>query len=151
MGRCIGRFRRALDEKGRVTLPSKLRRALLSPEESSVVVLAGHEGCLYVYPVQRFVDEADGISGGSTASKSQRDVRRSMAIDADEQDVDGQGRVLLTDELREHAGIGKKGRVVFLGVMTFVEVWSLERYRERVEPLRGRLDELTEKLHEEER
>lgn len=152
MARCIGRFGRALDDKFRLTLPSKLRKALLRPEESSVVILPGHEGCLYVYPVEQFVGEAAGkISGGSVASKAQRDLRRAVAIDADEQDVDAQGRVLLNDELREHAGIGKKGRVVVLGVMTFVEIWSLERYRERVEPLRGRVDEFTERVHEDEK
>ena len=150
MGRCIGRYVRSLDEKNRVTLPSKLRKALMSPDEQSVVMLPGHEGCIYVHSVKRFVEEEAGaISGGATASREQRQMRRSMAAAADEQDVDGQGRFILSDQLRDHAGIRKKGRMVFLGVMTFVEIWSQERYRENVEPLLGRLDELTAKYLEE--
>lgn len=149
MGRCIGRYGRALDDKNRVTLPSKLRRALLSGDSNSVVVLPGHEGCLYVYPVELFMEESDKLSGGSVANRSQRDLRRTMAMDASEQDVDGQGRILMTDELREYAGVAKGGHVVFLGVMNFVEIWSLGRFRERVEPLRGRIDEMTDRVHEE--
>ena len=151
MGRCIGRYGRSLDDKGRVTLPSKLRRALLSAEAKSVVVLPGHEGCLYVYPVELFIRESDTLSGGSVASRPQRELRRTMAMDATEQDVDSQGRILLSDELRDYAGVARGGHVIFLGVMNFVEIWSLDRYRERVEPLRGRIDELTDKIHEEEK
>lgn len=151
MARCVGRFGRALDDKGRLTLPAKFRKALLPDDEGSVIILPGHDGCLYVYPADEFMDEAAGkISGGSVASKAHRELRRAMSIDADEQEVDSQGRVLVNDELLASAGITKKGRVVVLGVMTFVEIWSLERFRERVEPLRGRQDEITEKLHEEE-
>ena len=42
----LGEHEHALDEKNRLTLPSKLRGAF----EEGVVVTRGYEGCLRAYP-----------------------------------------------------------------------------------------------------
>lgn len=145
----FGTFSRSLDEKERTSVPPRFRRIILSFEEPTVIIHPSQDGCLVIEPRKAFEEEAAAkIRAGPVAARPKRELRRAIALDADEQDIDSQGRLHINEGLRRHAGIDKK--VIFFGAVEFIEVWSPERYEEHVEALRGRLDEITDQVQEEE-
>lgn len=119
----MGTYEHSIDTKGRVIIPAKFREQL----GDSFVVTLGLDGCLFVYPEnewQDFVKELRELPG----SKEARKLQRYFMAGAAPCDVDKQGRVLIPANLREKAGLEKD--IVFVGVMSKIEIWSKERWDE---------------------
>lgn len=119
----MGTYEHSIDTKGRVIIPAKFREQL----GDSFVVTLGLDGCLFVYPEnewQDFVKELKELPG----SKEARKLQRYFMAGAAPCDVDKQGRVLIPANLREKAGLEKD--IVFVGVMSKIEIWSKEHWDE---------------------
>ena len=113
----------SIDAKGRVIVPAKFREVL----GDSFVVTLGLDGCLFVYPEEEwedFVKQLKELPG----SKEARKLQRYFMAGAAPCDVDKQGRVLIPSSLREKVGLDKD--VVFVGVMSKIEIWSKERWED---------------------
>lgn len=119
----MGTYDHSIDTKGRVIVPAKFREAL----GDSFVVTLGLDGCLFVYPNEEwedFVNQLKELPG----SKEARKLQRYFMAGAAPCDVDKQGRVLIPSNLREKAGLEKD--IVFVGVMSKIEIWSRQRWDE---------------------
>ena len=117
----MGEYNHGLDAKGRIIVPAKFRESL----GEEFVVTMGLDGCLFVYPDEewnRFVNDLKSLPG----SKEARQLQRYFMAGAASCEVDKQGRILIPQKLREHAGLEKD--VVFVGVMNKIEIWSKERW-----------------------
>ena len=119
----MGTYGHSIDAKGRVIVPAKFREVL----GDSFVVTLGLDGCLFVYPEEEwedFVKQLKELPGSNEARKLQRYFMAGAAPC----DVDKQGRVLIPSSLREKVGLDKD--VVFVGVMSKIEIWSKERWED---------------------
>lgn len=119
----MGTYGHSIDAKGRVIVPAKFREVL----GDSFVVTLGLDGCLFVYPEEEwedFVKQLKELPG----SKEARKLQRYFMAGAAPCDVDKQGRVLIPSNLREKVGLDKE--VVFVGVMSKIEIWSKERWED---------------------
>ncbi|MBS9778251.1 MAG: division/cell wall cluster transcriptional repressor MraZ [Gammaproteobacteria bacterium] len=109
----------SVDSKGRMTIPAKHRDALTK------LVIAPNpvpdELCLVVYPLEEWEKvEAEIVASPNT--KGIRRLKRIFIGTAVDYVVDGQGRVLITPELRDFAGLEKK--VMLVGQGNKLEIWS---------------------------
>lgn len=135
----MGTYAHSIDTKGRVIVPAKFREAL----GDSFVVTLGLDGCLFVYPEEEwegFVKQLRELPG----SKEARKLQRYFMAGAAPCDVDKQGRVLIPSQLREKAGLEKD--IVFVGVMSKIEIWSKERWDENDDF--DNVDEIAEHMSE---
>ena len=127
----LGTTRRTIDKKGRLVLPKHFRYELTP----SCVVTKGQDGHLVIYSQdgwnQRAMEVRDSYSRETPAG---RKFRRLMFFGAaDQQSMDGQGRLMVTPELREYAGIEGGGEVVVVGVDDEIEVWSASAFGSHLE------------------
>ena len=117
----MGEYNHTIDTKGRIIIPSKFREAL----GDQFVVTLGLDGCLFVYPNEEwmnFVAQLKNLPG----SKEARQMQRYFMAGAADCEVDKQGRILIPNKLREHAGLEKD--IVFVGVLSKIEIWSIEKW-----------------------
>lgn len=117
----MGEHNHTIDAKGRIIVPAKFREAL----GEEFVVTLGLDGCLFVYPNdewQSFISQLKTLPG----SKEARQMQRYFLAGATTCEVDKQGRILIPSKLREQAGLNKD--VVFVGVLSKIELWSKERW-----------------------
>lgn len=117
----IGEYTHTADEKKRISLPSKFRKEL----GSKVVVTRGVDNCLFLYPHKTWLE----ISNETTREGHlKRDTRytRFLYSGASEVEVDGSGRVLVPEFLREFAEL--KNTVVLTGVHDRIEIWDVRRW-----------------------
>lgn len=117
-----GCFRHAIDAKGRLFMPAKLRETL----GFSFYVTIGADNCLAVYSSDMW-GEIGGRMDAMPISKA-RNMQRMFFSWAAQLEPDGQGRVLLPQHLRAYAGL-KKDAVV-AGVSNHVEIWDAGRWDE---------------------
>lgn len=138
----IGEYTHTLDEKKRISLPSKFRKEL----GKKVVVTHGLDNCLFLYPLKEWEKISEKLGNLSIGQSDTRGFNRIMLAGAVELDVDAIGRVLVPEFLRDFAGMGSK--VVFAGVHSRVEVWDEGRWKNYKAKVLKQADQLAQKLGE---
>lgn len=118
----LGEYRHSLDDKGRITVPSKFRESFTD----GLVVTKGFENCLFVFTKTGWLEFAGQIQQLRTLKKDARTISRFIFGGASEDTVDKQGRVMVPSALREWGQIKKE--VVIIGVSNRLEVWSEDNW-----------------------
>ena len=122
MVKFFGTYKRALDEKGRLLIPSKL----FTPGAKSYFILRGFEGCLSVYEKDDFDALMEKLQAKDYFDPASRRAVRLALASVKELPVDIHGRVLLgKDTLRDY-GIGHE--VTIIGVLDHFEIWDSLAY-----------------------
>jgi MraZ protein len=115
-----------VDEKGRLTVPSKFATVLAATVGGQLVVAKSPDGCLSLYPLPVWEQfEADM----RTWPFEMDGWRRLYVGSATDVEIDGASRVLIPPELRRWAGLERE--VKFMGVGAYFELWDSTRYDER--------------------
>lgn len=120
----LGEFSHTIDEKGRLTLPSKWRTDL----GHGVVVTRGVDKCLFVFTMPDFEKLAERIGALPMTQVEAREFSRHFFSGAADVELDKQGRILIPQSLREYAGLN--GEVTVVGVNQRVEIWSAKSWPE---------------------
>jgi len=114
-----------LDAKGRMAIPAKYRGALTDCCASRVVVTINpREHCLWLYPETEWNEIAREVAALPTLNRQNQILQRLLLGHASELEMDGQGRILLSVELRDYARLGKK--VSLIGQGHKFEIWDAE-------------------------
>jgi MraZ protein len=128
MDRFVSNYTLRLDAKGRVSIPASFR---------GVLVRDGFEG-LYCYPT---LDQAAIDAGGNALladiesliarfppySSEREEFLVALYGTSQTLKVDGEGRVVLSDELKAHAGISDAA--TFVGLGQKFQIWEPQRFR----------------------
>ncbi len=118
-----------LDDKGRLSIPTRYREELRECSECQLVVTvavnercAGEEGCLWLYPLPEWQRLEQTISQLPTLNKMAGQLRRFVIGNASDCEMDKQGRLLLPEKLRKFARMDKK--IVLVGQLNKFEIWN---------------------------
>jgi len=136
----IGEYRHSLDDKGRLAVPVKFRGDL----ESGAIVTRGLDGCLYVYTAAEWQKLADKLAAMPMSQANSRAFARLMLAGAMDVQIDGQGRVVLPEYLRDYAGIRKN--VVVAGLYNHLELWDEKAWNEYKKKTEKDSGEIAEQL-----
>ncbi len=136
----IGEYTHTIDDKNRLSLPSKFR----SEMGKKVVVAPGLEGALFVFSTKQWAQIVSNLSGPSFLQANSRNFNRYFLGGAAEAEVDAIGRMLLPDFLRERLGEGN--RVVVVGVESRVEIWNEQAWSAFKQGVEKQAGTLAEKL-----
>ena len=114
----IGEYSHSVDEKGRMNVPAKFRRDL----NEGVVVTRGLDHCLFVYSRTEWEELAAKLARLPISQKKSRAFARLMLAGAWDAELDGQGRIMLPEYLRQYASISK--HVTVAGLYNRLEIWD---------------------------
>lgn len=118
----FGEYQHSLDDKGRLTIPSRLREGL----GEHFVATKGLDNCLFVYPLAEWESLESKLRALPFTRADVRAFVRLIFAGATECELDRQGRILLPPNLRTHAQLERDA--VILGVSNRVEIWSKEKW-----------------------
>ncbi len=116
-----GEYKHSLDPKNRLFIPSKHREELGS---SFVVAKSIREQCLRVYSSDGWAEYIRPIT--SLDGKDKDRIIRALSRNAAQVSPDSQGRIVLTPDLIEFAGLDKNA--VIVGCGDHSEIWSEDKY-----------------------
>lgn len=137
-----GEYDYSMDEKRRVSIPSKMRERL----GDEVVVTRWVENCLVLYPAGVWGKVADWLQSLPVAKKETRAFVRLMFSGAADLSFDKLGRVLIPDYLAEYAGLEKD--VIIVGVGRQIEIWSKKRWEKYRSGGEAKMDEMLGEMEE---
>lgn len=122
-----GRSHRSLDPKGRLMLPPEFRDTLLSMDQGSRVVVTTYDNCLVGFPLPEWEELEEKFSRLQSSSRQIRNFRRLVIGGAEELTLDKQGRVRLSQDHRDYAGITKD--IVLVGQVRTFEIWDQATFK----------------------
>lgn len=116
-----GEYQHSMDQKGRVTVPTRFREEL----GERFYVMIGTDGCLNLLSEEQIAIATQKIKE-LPPQKSKLLMRKTFG-QAAEVEPDKQGRILIPEKLRGYAGLERD--VTLVGASTRAELWDTERWR----------------------
>jgi MraZ protein len=108
-----------LDAKGRVSIPTRHRDALMIQAEGRLTLTRHPDGCLLVYPRPIWETKREQIAAFPMQA---RGLQRLLLGSAQDVELDGTGRILIAPELRSAASLERD--VMLLGMGAHFELWD---------------------------
>lgn len=136
----MGEFHHNIDEKGRLTLPSKFREEL----GNNFIVTRGLENCLFIYKEEEWNKIVEKLNRLPFTKKDARNFSRFFLSGATVAEFDKQGRVNITSPLATYASLSKE--CVVIGVGDRLEIWSEENWNNFFEANADTLSDIAENL-----
>jgi len=130
MDRFRGSAPASIDDKGRLKIPNLFRKQIEETfgRDLFVTSIHGHEAL--VYPLAAWQEIEEKLAAAPSVHRSKMKFLERVNYFGQEQEIDGQGRVLVPAILRE--GSGLSGDVVVTGNIDHLVVSDRERTRERL-------------------
>jgi MraZ protein len=119
----IGEYDYALDNKGRLNIPAKFRKAISSNANETVIITVSQEKCLDVYPLDIWQDRiVSKLSDFSEMDKNQRRLTSLIGANSVDSVFDKQGRIVIPQKLLNYAELTNK--VIIVGAFNRIELWN---------------------------
>ena len=119
----------SLDAKGRLAVPTRHRDSLASGN-GRVVLTAHPDGCLLLYPQLAWDPIRAKVQALSSFDERARWWQRLLVGFAEELELDGSGRILISPVLRKLASLQKQ--VMLVGQGSRFEIWDTTRWEEKL-------------------
>ena len=121
-----GEFRHSIDEKNRITIPSRWRRD--RPEDFILLPEATHQFLLVMSPKEFAKMGSIAETNQNVSARDRRVFLRQLHSRAQHAVADRQGRLVLPIDLCQ--GLGLKGEVALVGNRGRFEIWNLQRWKQ---------------------
>jgi len=127
----IGSYECRVDAKGRLTLPSGLKKQLLELiNEGFVLKRSVFHECLELYPMREWNSEVAGVNKLNRFVKKNNDFIRSYMSGLKMLELDSTGRFLIPKDLVVFAEIEKE--IVLASSVNMIEIWDKDQYEKSV-------------------
>lgn len=110
-----------LDAKGRLAVPARHRDALVAECEGRLTLTRHPDGCLMLFPRPVWEVHRERIASWPMSARPWQRIFLGSAVDVE---LDSAGRILVSPELRQAAGLAKN--VMLLGMGSHFEVWDAQ-------------------------
>lgn len=138
-----GHYRHTIDPKGRLSIPAKFREELADSGDRLVIVPNGNG--LDVHPAKAWEELEGRVAALPRLDPDVRKFRYAYLSLAQDLEIDPNGRVQISADYRERAGLVKD--VVIIGMQDTFEIWDAERWTHfQRETLAGPLEEVRARL-----
>lgn len=135
----MGEYHQKIDDKGRLTIPSKLRYEL----GESFIVTRGLDNCLFIYPKEEW-NQVISKYKELPNTKDARNFMRFFLSGATEVNFDKQGRINIPMPLIKCSDLLKD--CIVIGVNERLEIWSKENWDSFIENNEENLSDIADKL-----
>lgn len=122
----LGEYQVKLDAKGRVKLPSGLKKQVDPAIKGRFVINRGFERCLVLYPWNEWEAVSAKVNQLNRFVKKNREFIRYFFRGATEVQLDSSDRLNLPNHLLSYAGIDKE--LLLAANNNIIELWNQERY-----------------------
>ena len=122
----LGQYLCKIDAKGRIKIPTGLKKQLESSNKGRFVVNFGFEKCLHLYPKDEWKRISTKVKQLNTFEKKKRDFVRFFFRGATEVQMDTADRILIPRHLLDYAGIKKE--LYLAAQVSIIEIWDKPTY-----------------------
>ena len=146
MANIIGEYECKADAKGRIMLPSGLKKQLAGVlDKGFVLKRAIFNPCLELYPIEEYRSVLGKVKKNlNPFNREHNNFIRRFTAGVKMVEADSSGRVLIAKDLMEFAGIKKQ--VVMTTPIDIIEIWDKELYEKTLDDGMENFPDLAEKV-----
>ncbi|MDR9400462.1 MAG: division/cell wall cluster transcriptional repressor MraZ [Psychroflexus sp.] len=131
MTNLIGTYECKVDAKGRLMLPSALKKQMQSVLGDALVLKRSlFQNCIEMHPMNEWDKMMQKINSINRFKKKNNDFIRKFMAGVKMVEVDSNARLLIPKELIQFAGISKE--IVLTSNVNMVEIWDKQRYEDAI-------------------
>ena len=128
----IGTYECKADSKGRVMVPTALKKQLAPVSTSGFVIKrAVFQPCLELYPMQEWNEVMLKVNSLNRFVKKNNDFIRRFTAGVRVIELDASGRLLIPKDLCQFAGIKKQ--IVLSSAINIIEIWDKDNYEKAID------------------
>ena len=128
----------SLDAKGRLSVPTRHRDALSEGAAGQLTLTKHPHGCLMLFPRPEWEKFRERIAQLPMSAQWWKRIFLGNAMDVE---MDSAGRVLISPELRQAAGLTKEA--ILLGMGNHFELWDKASYEaQEAEAMQGEMPDV---------
>lgn len=140
----IGTYECKVDAKGRLLLPTSLKKQLGSLEEGFVLKRSVFQPCLELFPMSEWNKMMLKINKLNRFVKKNNDFIRRFTAGVKVVDIDATGRLLIPKDLVVFATIEKD--IVLNSAINIIEIWDKDKYENAIENATDDFADLAEEV-----
>ena len=145
MNHFIGTYECKIDVKGRILIPSALKKQITLSSENGFVIKRGlFNNCLDLYPFDQWKFVMNKIDQLNRFNKKNIDFIRRFTAGVKMVDIDTNGRLLIPKDLIKHACIRKD--IVLSAAVNILEIWDKNLYEEIIDEAKVDFSSLAEEV-----
>ncbi len=126
MTRTYGEYEVTLDSKGRIMLPAGYKKQLPQEESNGFMLTKGNGNYLMLYTASQWKKVEEKLDTLNDYNEEAMELKFSMMNGASPIEMDGAGRIVLSNRMKAHAGLVKN--VIMLGMSDYVVIWDSAAY-----------------------
>jgi MraZ protein len=136
----MGEYHHNIDDKGRLTIPSKFRDDL----GEKFVITRGLENCLFAYSLEDFQKIVAELQKIPFTKKDARQFMRFFLSGATTVEFDKQGRINISSPLISYAELKKE--CIIIGTGDRLEIWSSNNWNDFFDSTKDNMSDIAENL-----
>ena len=140
----IGTYECKVDAKGRLMLPTSLKKQLGSLEEGFVLKRSVFQPCLELFPMSEWNKMMLKINKLNRFNKKNDDFIRRFTAGVKMIEIDVTGRLLIPKDLVVFAQIDKD--IVLNSAINIIEIWDKDKYENAIENATDDFADLAEEV-----
>lgn len=141
----IGTYECKVDAKGRLMVPSALKKQLTPIlEEGFVLKRSVFQPCLELYPMAEWNNMMRKVNGLNRFKKKNNDFIRRFTAGVKTVEVDTNGRLLIPKDLVSFADIDKE--IVLSSAINIIEIWDKTKYENAIDAAADDFADLAEEV-----
>ena len=145
MNYLIGTYECKIDVKGRVLIPSSLKKQMSSVlSKGFVLKRAVFQNCLELYPINEWEELIKRVNSLNRFKKKNNDFIRRFTAGVKFVEVDNNNRILIPKDLIEFSNI--KRDIVFSSSVNIIEIWDKDKYENAIVDSREDFAKLAEEV-----
>ena len=145
MDHFIGTYECKIDVKGRILIPSALKKQISISRKDGFVIKRGlFNNCLELYPFDQWKYVMNKIDQLNRFNKKNIDFIRRFTAGVKKIDIDTNGRLLIPKDLIKHASIKKD--IVLSAAVNILEIWDKNLYEEVIDAANVDFSSLAEEV-----
>ena len=135
----------ALDPKGRVNIPAKMKKCIPAEAENTFVVMRGVDKCIAAYPKNIWENKYHPqLENLNQFNRDHAKLLRMLNQYSEDVILDSIQRLMLPKELIKFAGI--EGNVFLIGMHDHIEFWNPETYEQYLNSFEEEYEDIAEKV-----
>lgn len=144
MNSITGTYECKVDAKGRLMLPTSLKKQFKSLEDGFVLKRSVFQPCLELYPMKEWNEMMLKVNKLNRFVKKNNDFIRRFTAGVKTIEVDSAGRLLIPKDLLVFSKIEKE--IVMSSAINIVEIWDKDLYENAIENATDDFADLAEEV-----
>lgn len=117
-----------LDAKSRIAIPSHMRSRL----GEEFVASLGLGDFISLYPQDQWEELLNNVQNSKIPTEKKKKISMYLVSSADKVNLDSQGRLLISERLKDKVALAGEKEAVVFGNINHIEIWNKTKFEDQV-------------------